>query len=85
LNDIGTIPSDQTGCDTLKVNVTAGEFYSRVALIYTDTQVTMVVAASEGKTTLVKGTQPAGSTVQSWSFNSTSNPMVGFHGLYTDN
>jgi len=35
LNEIGTIPSDLTACETMTFNVTLGEFPSRVAVVYT--------------------------------------------------
>ena len=45
----------------------------------------MVVVATTGKSTTVKGTQPAGATISSFSFNDTSNPILGFYGSYTSN
>ena len=49
LNEIGTIPSELSLCEAMTFNLTLGEFPSRVALVYTDTEVTMAVVAAAGK------------------------------------
>ena len=85
LNKIGNVPADLSGCSIITWNVTAGEYPNRIAAVTTAEQVTMVVVQTPGKSTTVKGTQPSGSAIESFSFNDTSNPILGFYGSYTSN
>jgi len=40
LNKIGTLPLDFSGCSTMTLNVTAGEYLSKIAAFYNNQQIT---------------------------------------------